>query len=199
LDFTIGVRIFNAHTQYTPTGLGGREGRSEINYVYSQDSQWPWVGRVSDSGSHAPSASRLVVQPATLASDHIGHVSSKNVDPVGAGVGVGHIADVEVARIGLNFVEHSDTFLGSVKAASCLRPHRGAHQIPRQGAPPLPLVELLHCNSVVCQRDIDQIVPLPSGGLTGYREAVARSAIDGTARRGSNGASSDSGSPAGSW
>ena len=45
-----------------------------------------------------------------------------------------------------------------------------------------PLVESLHCNSVVHERDIDQIVPLPSGGLTGYRDAVTRAlASDGTA------------------
>jgi len=45
-----------------------------------------------------------------------------------------------------------------------------------------PLVESLHCNSVVRERDIDQIVPLPSGGLTGYRDAVAHAlASDGTA------------------
>ena len=45
-----------------------------------------------------------------------------------------------------------------------------------------PLVESLHCNSVVRERDIDQIVPQPPGGLTGYRDAVARAlASDGTA------------------
>jgi hypothetical protein len=48
-----------------------------------------------------------------------------------------------------------------------------------------PLVESLHCNSVVLEHDIDKIIPPPPAGLTGYRDAVSRALnSDGTAARG---------------
>ncbi len=36
-----------------------------------------------------------------------------------------------------------------------------------------PLVESLHCDAVVSERDVDTVIPPPEGGLTWYRKAVA--------------------------
>jgi uncharacterized protein YbjT (DUF2867 family) len=48
-----------------------------------------------------------------------------------------------------------------------------------------PLVESLHCDAVASERDVDAVIPPPSGGLTGYREAVTQALQrDGTAARG---------------
>ena len=48
-----------------------------------------------------------------------------------------------------------------------------------------PLVESLHCDAVCLEHDIDAVIPPPPGGLTAYRDAVARALeSDGTARRG---------------
>jgi uncharacterized protein YbjT (DUF2867 family) len=45
-----------------------------------------------------------------------------------------------------------------------------------------PLVESLECDAVMQDHDIDEIIPPPEGGLTGYRAAVAEALIgDGTA------------------
>jgi uncharacterized protein YbjT (DUF2867 family) len=45
-----------------------------------------------------------------------------------------------------------------------------------------PLVESLECDAVMHDHDIDEIIPPPEGGLTGYRAAVAEALIgDGTA------------------
>jgi uncharacterized protein YbjT (DUF2867 family) len=45
-----------------------------------------------------------------------------------------------------------------------------------------PLVESLHCDAVAAERDIDAVIPRPQGGLTGYRDAVAKALRqDGTA------------------
>jgi uncharacterized protein YbjT (DUF2867 family) len=48
-----------------------------------------------------------------------------------------------------------------------------------------PLVESLHCDAVASERDIDGVIPPPSGGLTGYRDAVTQALEqDGTAASG---------------
>jgi uncharacterized protein YbjT (DUF2867 family) len=48
-----------------------------------------------------------------------------------------------------------------------------------------PLVESLHCDAVASERDIDAVIPPPSGGLTGYRDAVTHALEqDGTAASG---------------
>jgi hypothetical protein len=45
-----------------------------------------------------------------------------------------------------------------------------------------PLVESLECDAVMRNHDIDEIIPPPEGGLTGYRAAVAEALEgDGTA------------------
>ena len=48
-----------------------------------------------------------------------------------------------------------------------------------------PLVESLHCDAVVAEHDIDDVIPPPPGGLTGYRDAVTQALQqDGTAASG---------------
>lgn len=48
-----------------------------------------------------------------------------------------------------------------------------------------PLVESLHCDAVVRERDIDSVIEPPKGGLTPYRESVERALkSDGTASDG---------------
>jgi uncharacterized protein YbjT (DUF2867 family) len=48
-----------------------------------------------------------------------------------------------------------------------------------------PLVESLHCDAVASERDVDAVIPSPSGGLTGYHDAVTQALQqDGTAARG---------------
>jgi hypothetical protein len=45
-----------------------------------------------------------------------------------------------------------------------------------------PLVESLECDAVMRNHDIDDFIPPPQGGLTGYRESVAQALKeDGTA------------------
>jgi hypothetical protein len=36
-----------------------------------------------------------------------------------------------------------------------------------------PLVESLLCDAVMSNHDIDRLIPLPEGGLTGYRDALS--------------------------
>lgn len=48
-----------------------------------------------------------------------------------------------------------------------------------------PLVESLECDAVMADHDIDNVIPPPAGGLTGYRDAVSEALNgDGTASRG---------------